>query len=121
MSSVNPKLMYLRALTIRAERLKRLTELRAPAVIISNEMMLVFRAAFAAFPKEMSDAFGDWVAKKTRSQFGMCENEDCGKPLDLELGVTLRCYGALCPDCKKAAEPTPEEKAGGRRKNENTL
>ena len=60
------------SLNERIIRLGKLKELRAPKIIICTEIMLVFKAAFAAYPEFMGNTFSNWVAEVASSEVATC-------------------------------------------------
>ena len=79
------------SLNSRIVRLGKLLEINAPKLIICTEIMLVFKAAFAAYPKYMGDTFSNWVREVASSEVATCphclqymphEDHICNKCLD---------------------------------------
>lgn len=60
-----------------AERIVKLMELKAPGVIVTNELLLALKRAFLAYPDDMAKGFGNWILLNTRVGMGLCR--DCGQ------------------------------------------
>ena len=69
----------------RIERLAKLHELRAPPSVLCAEVMLVYKAAFAAHPSQMADAWARWVSASALGEVGVCSLCDSSLPHEMHI------------------------------------
>jgi hypothetical protein len=90
------------SLNTRIKRLNKLLEINAPKLIICTEIMLVFKAAFAAYPKFMGYVFTSWVREVASSEVATCPH--CLKYMPHEQHICESCLDNIVKETEKGNE-----------------
>lgn len=81
--------------TNRIDRLKKLNDLNAPAVILASELVLVYRAMIITWGEGIANGFAGAMREMELQALGICVNGQCGNKSDTPFDVCKGCAEEL--------------------------